>query len=93
MLSITKARKSLPLVVVIFLVLIVVMLVGFACACLTDHPMQAIEKALSATLVGAAPIAAWPVLAVGLVGAVLTARLSGAARNRASPAVLQRFLF
>lgn len=93
MLSITRARERLPLVVVIFLVLIVVMLVGFACACLTDHPMQAIEKALSAILVAAAPMAAWPVLAVGLVGAALTARLSGAARNRASPAVLQRFLF
>lgn len=93
MLSITLVRKRLPLVVFIFLVLIVVMLVGFACACLTDHPMQAIEKALSAILVVASFLAAWPVLAVGLFGAALTARLSGAARNRASPAVLQRFLF
>ena len=93
MLSITKARTRLPLVVVVFLVLIVVMLVGFACACLTDHPMQAIEKALSAILVVATFPAAWPVLTVGLFGAALTARFSGAARNRASPAVLQRFLF
>ena len=93
MLSITEARKRLPLLVVIFLVLIVVMLAGFACACLTDHPMQAIEKALSAILVVATVLTAWPVLAVGLVGPALASRFSGAARNRASPALLQRFLF
>lgn len=85
-------RKRLPLIVYVLLVLIAVMLVGVACACLTDHPMQAIEKALSAIPMAAALMAAWPVLAVGLFGAALTARLSRAARDRASPAVLQRFL-
>ena len=85
-------RKRLPLIVYVLLVLIAVMLVGVACACLTDHPMQAIEKALSTIPMAVALMAAWPVLAVGLVGAALTVRLSRAARDRASPAVLQRFL-
>src|SRR6266540_5435592 len=47
-LSLERMRRRLPLVVVIFLVLIVVMLIGIACACATDHPMQAVDRALSA---------------------------------------------
>ena len=85
-------RKHLPLVVFIYLVLIAVMLVGFACACLTDHPMQAIEKALSAIPAAPAIVEVWSVLAAGLFVAVAV-RLPRTARDRRSPAVLQRFLF
>jgi hypothetical protein len=92
MVSVTRMRTHLPLIVFVLLVLIAVMLVGVACACITDHPMQAIEQALSAIVVATALIAAWPVFAVGLFGVALTIRLSRAARDRASPALLQRFL-
>ena len=71
----------------------VVMLVGFACACLTDHPMQAIEKALSAIPAAPAIIVVWSVIAAGLFASALALRLPRSARERASPAVLQRFLF
>lgn len=85
-------RNHLRLIVFVLLVLIAVMLVGVACACLTDHPMQAIEKALSAIPLAQPLMEMWPVLAVGLFGGALTARLSRTARDRASPALLQRFL-
>jgi hypothetical protein len=85
-------RRHLPLIVVVLLLVIAVMLVGVACACLTDHPMQAIEQALSAIAVATALMAAWPVLALGLLGVALTIRLSRAARDQSSPALLQRFL-
>ncbi len=86
-------RERLPLIVFVLLVLIAVMLLGIACACLTDHPMQAIEKALSAIPLAASLMAAWPMLAVALFGIALTPRLTQAAGDRASPAMLQRFLF
>jgi hypothetical protein len=86
-------RKRLPLIVFIFLVLIVVMLVGVACACLTDHPMQAIEKSLSAIPAAPPMVEVWPALVLGLFAAALAIRLPVAARGRASPAALQRFLF
>ena len=92
-LSITRMRRHLPPVVFICLLLMVVMLVGFACACLTDHPMQAIEQALSAIPAAPAISEAWSALAVGLVAAALIARLPQASRGRASPELLQRFLF
>ena len=86
-------RKRLPLIVFIFLVLIVVMLVGVACACLTDHPMQGVEKAVGAISAAPAIMEVWPAMMVGLFAAALLLLLPLAARGRASPAVLQRFLF
>jgi hypothetical protein len=90
--SIMRLRRHLPLVVFIFLVLLAVMLVGLACACFTDHPMQAIEKALS--VIPAAPpmVEVWPALVLGLFAGALVLTLTVAARGR-SPALLQRFLF
>ena len=85
-------RKRLPLIVFIFLVLILVMLVGIACACATDHPMQAIEKAVSAIPAAPPMMEVWPALVLGLFAAALVPTLLVAARGR-SPALLQRFLF
>ena len=91
--SIARMRKRLPLVVFVLLLLIVVMLIGIACACLTDHPMQAIEKAVSAVPAAPGVIEVWPALVLGLFAAAIIVRLPVAARGRASPVVLQRFLF
>ena len=90
--SMERIRRHLPLIVFIFLVLIAVMLVGFACACLTDHPMQAIEKALSAIPAAPAIIDVWSSLAALVAAAVVFGRIRPV-QGRASPAVLQRFLF
>jgi hypothetical protein len=92
-LSIERMRKRLPLIVFIFLVLILVMVVGIACACLTDHPMQPVERAVAAIPAAPPVMDAWPVLMLGLFAAPLLLVLPVAARDRASPALLQRFLF
>jgi len=86
-------RKRLPLVAYVLLVVILVMLVGIACACATDHPMQAVEKAVSAIPAAPAVMEAWPVMVLGCFAAALVLALPVAARERASPAFLQRFLF
>jgi hypothetical protein len=92
-LSLESMRKRLPLIVFILLVLILVMLVGIACACLTDHPMQAVEKAISAIPAAPPVMEAWPVMVAGFFAAAFVVTLPVAARERASPALLQRFLF
>ena len=71
---------------------LLLMLVGFACACLSDHPMQALERALSA-------IPSLPPVAViwTFVGSLLATGIAIGTRRlpvgRASPALLQCFLF
>ena len=86
-------RKRLPLIAFLFLVLILVMLVGIACACATNHPMQAVEKAISAIPAAPPVMDSWPVMMLGFFAAALVVTLPLAARERASPALLQRFLF
>jgi hypothetical protein len=86
-------RKRLPVVVFIFLVLVLVMLVGVGCACATDHPMQAIEKAVSVIPAATPIMEVWPALVLGFFAAALVLALPIVAQERASPALLQRFLF
>ena len=92
--SITSLRRRLPLpVFVVVLVLLVVML-GFACLCMTDHPTQAAERAISAIAHAPAIIEMWAALVVLfsvqiLLPAVVIPRASG----RASPVYLQCFRF
>lgn len=85
----------MPLVVFILLVILALMLLGLACACLTDSPMQTIERLLSAVL---APFVLSDVWSPGLAAWVMTIALVVASARatlpaRASPAALQRFRF
>jgi hypothetical protein len=80
----------MPLVVFLLLALVCLALLGFACACLSDQPTLAIERALQAPALAPAVIAVW-----SAVFAALFAAATGVAplpRERASPALLQRFL-
>jgi len=83
----------MPLVVFILVALVCLVLLGFACACLTDSPTQALDRAVSALAHLPALTPAWgPALfALGLFGAraVASCRYAG----RGSPELLQRFLF
>ncbi len=85
-------RARLPLVVFILMLIVALLVLGFACACLSDHPMQAIERVLSSIS------AALPLVAVGSLNAVALAMLTLLAAGyvravaRPSPATLQRFL-
>lgn len=90
-LSIQRLRQRLPLIVFIFFLVLIVMLVGIACACLTDHPMQAVERALSAVSAAPAMIEVWTyAFAAMMLGALVGPRRF--ALGRASPQQLQRFL-
>jgi uncharacterized SAM-binding protein YcdF (DUF218 family) len=91
--SLQALRGRMPLLAFILLAIVCLALFGFACACLSDHPMQALERALGAIPALPALVEVWLALAVlGLgSGALLTAAV--AARARApSAAGLQRFL-
>jgi hypothetical protein len=91
--DLARLRGRMPLVVFILLAVVCLAILGFACACLTDQPVQAIDRALS--LGSALPplFEAWSALAAVLIGGSLVLTLRGGASSRASPALLQRFLF
>ncbi len=91
--SIARLRRRLPLIVFILLAVLCLLLIGFACACFSDHPAQAIERAVSAPAATPAVIEVWSLVVLSFLAAplVLTHRVGGF--GRASPSQLQRFLF
>lgn len=86
-------RRRLPLIVFVLLAVVVVMLLGLAC--LTDDPMQAVERALSfvPALAVLVPMDAWAMLFAVVTTSVLLVAPTCATGDRASPALLQRFRF
>ena len=91
--SVQRLRDRLPLIVFLLLLILLVMLVGVACACLSDHPMQALERALS-TIPALPPlIVVWTFTSALLLAASALMTSQRATIGRASPALLQRFLF
>ncbi len=67
------------------------LLLGFACACITDHPVQVIERILAAIPALPPVLEIWSVQVVALVGLTL-ALVRPIPNARPSPAALQRFL-
>ena len=85
-------RMRLPLIVFILLLIVALLLLGFACACLSDHPMQAIERVI-ASIPAAPPVGeVWSVQAIGLAMLMLLAGRYVRAVARPSRATLQCFL-
>lgn len=94
MLSLQRLRGRLPLAVWILLLVVGLILLGFACACLSGHPVQAIERALSAIAAVPATLEIWTSLTLGLaLGASMLSRARLTPAGRSSPALLQRFRF
>lgn len=85
----------MPLIAFILLAVVCLALIGFACACLSDNPAQALERAVASAGAMPALIEVWSYAAIAmLVGALSSWSLVVARpRERASPAQLQRFLF
>jgi hypothetical protein len=83
----------MPLVVFLLLVVFLVMLIGVACACLTDHPMNAAERSLAGPAAMPALVEVWALIVLVLLSTPLLLDRRILATGRASPAVLQRFLF
>jgi hypothetical protein len=83
----------MPLVVFILLAVVCLALLGFACACLTDQPAQAVDRVTA--LGSALPplVEVWSLVFATLMGAGFLVAVRELASSRASPALLQRFLF
>ena len=90
--ELARLRARMPLVVFLLLALVCLALVGFACACLTDQPALAIERALHGLALTPAVLAVWSVALVALAASRFTLGMV-LPRGRASPALLQRFIF
>ena len=85
----------MPLVVFILLALVLLAILGFACACLTDQPIQALDRVIAALGHVPAVTEVWSLFAPASSALAASVMLLLAARpaGRASPALLQRFLF
>jgi hypothetical protein len=90
--AIQRLRERLPLVVFVLMLVFGLLLLGFACACITDYPVQAIERALAAFATAPPVIEVWSVNAFALVLLTLAVGRQARSRSRPSPALLQRFL-
>jgi len=88
--ALVPLRRRLPLLAFILLALLCLVLLGVACACLTDQPMQAIERALSAVPALPALVEVWSPTALTALATVFFLAVS--TLRRPSAAALQRFL-
>ena len=93
MLSIQRLRERMPLIVFIMLLVLLVMLVAIACACATEHPMKAVDRALSSASAIPAVIEVWTYTFAALLFVAFLVPQKRRALGRASPQELQRFLF
>ncbi|CAN5190958.1 hypothetical protein BH18ACT14_BH18ACT14_16260 [soil metagenome] len=83
----------MPLIAFILLALVCFALFGFACACLSDHPMQALERALSTIPALPALVEVWALTVLALLAAGILVAGGETLSRSLSPAVLQRFRF
>jgi hypothetical protein len=88
--ALERLRGRVPLLVFILLAVLCLALIGLACACLDDQFAQAFDRALQTPL---ALIEVWAAMAVVTLASISLIVLSVPASGRASPALLQRFLF
>lgn len=90
--SLQALRGRMPLFAFILLAVVCLALLGFACACLTDQPMQALERALGAIPSLPALIEVWSLMALSLLAAGSALAIVRPRSRSPSPALLQRFL-
>jgi hypothetical protein len=90
--SLEALRGRMPLVAFILLAIVCLALFGFACACLSDHPMQALERALGSISAVPALVEVWSLVALVALAAAMFVTAPGERARARSPALLQRFL-
>jgi len=89
--EIARFRERMPLVVFILLALLCLLMLGFACACLSDEPALALERALQAPALPAV-IVVWAAIVLGAFTRALPRLAAVTHPGRGSPELLQRFL-
>jgi hypothetical protein len=82
----------MPLVAFVLLALVCLLLIGFVCACLSDHPAQTVERALAVGVALPPLVVLWALL-TALTLPQLYLALDVAAMGRSSPPRTQRFRF
>ena len=90
--EIARFRARMPLIAFVLLVLICLLMLGFACACLGDQPALALERAFQSPALLAA-FAVWAAVVLGAFARTLPVLARVAHPGRGSPELLQRFLF
>lgn len=89
--AIDRLRQRLPFVVFVLLLILSLLLLGFACACITDHPVQVIERVLAAIPALPPVVEVWSLHVIATF-AIALAVVRPIPLARPSPAGLQRFL-
>ena len=89
--EIARFRARMPLIAFILLALIGLLMLGFVCACLSDQPALALERAHSPAL--PAVIMLWAAIVLGGFTRTLPRLGVVAHPGRGSPQQLQRFRF
>ena len=89
--ALERLRGRMPLLAFILLAVLCLALIGFACACLDDQFAQALDRVVQSA--PPAVIELWPAFAVATLASLSLIVFLVPASGRASPAVLQRFLF
>ena len=90
--ELARFRARMPLIAFVLLVVLCVLVLGFACACLSDQPALALERALQSPGLGTA-VAIWASIVLGGFARFVRAGAVVDHRGRGSPELLQRFLF
>jgi len=90
--SLQGMRKRLPPVVFFLFLIVLLVMLGIACACVSDHPAQTIDRAVGAIPAAPAVIEIWSAMTVLMFVSFIVVRPQRLA-SRSSPAALQRFLF
>lgn len=85
-------RRRMPLLGFVLLAVLCIALFGFACACLGDHPMQALERSVATMAALPALVEVWPASIAALFAAAAGVTARRRLSDAPSPAALQRFL-
>jgi hypothetical protein len=91
--SVMRLQGRLPVLVFVLLLVLCLLLLGLACACVSDHPGQAIERALNSIPAAPPLVELWGALMLSALASVGLLRRHALPAGRVSPADLQRFLF
>src|SRR6266511_3341531 len=86
-------RRRMPLLMFILLAIFCLLALGIACACASDHPMQNVDRALSAIPAAAPLVEVWTFSFAALVIFASVGVRQRRADKDTSPAALQCFLF
>ncbi|MDQ2969234.1 MAG: hypothetical protein M3R37_13075 [Actinomycetota bacterium] len=93
MITLQGMRKRMPLLVFILLAIFCLVALGIACACASDHPMQNIDRALSAIPAATPLVEVWTFSFATLVIFASLGLRKRREEKDTSPAALQCFLF